>query len=224
MVHFKIWRLQKIHHEATAIFWIPIKQNTYVSSVSILLNKSGLKENNAILAQVSYSKHELADIFAQVSNTPSSSSTSSSSTTLSVAEIQSIFEEKEKIDLNWAVDKVSRRKYAKCCTCQERLQKERSLSPKGYYIPPNQTFAIERTFYFCLTKSFVLRKPFLSTIAVPPQSVSNASFATLTKEDIDIIGQRGFNILQHVFFVLSFFCSFLFLIWSVCDMRDSVNS
>ena len=63
--------------------------------------KFGLKENNAILAQVSYSKHELADIFAQVGNTPSSSSTSSSSTssssaTLSVAEIQDIFEEKEK--------------------------------------------------------------------------------------------------------------------------------
>ena len=78
------------------------------------------------------------------------------------------------------------------------------LSPKGYYIPPNQTFAIERTFYFCLTKSFVLRKPLLSTIAVPPQSVSNASFATLTKEDIYIIDQRGFNILQHVFLCFKF--------------------
>ena len=44
-----------------------------------------------------------------------------------MAEIQSIFGEKEKNDLNWAEDKVGRRKYAKCCTCQERLQKERSF-------------------------------------------------------------------------------------------------
>ena len=76
------------------------------------------KENNEILAQVSYSKHELADIFAQVGNTPSSpsassSSTSSSSATLSAAKIQSIFEEKEKIDPNWVVDKVRWRKHAK---------------------------------------------------------------------------------------------------------------
>ena len=42
--------------------------------VWILLNKFGLKENNRILAQVSYFKYVLANIFAQVGNTPSSSS------------------------------------------------------------------------------------------------------------------------------------------------------
>ena len=32
------------------------------------------------------------------------------------------------------------------------------------------------------------------------KSVSIASFAALTEEDIDIICQRGFNIIKHVFF------------------------
>ena len=141
-----------------------------------------------------------------------------------MAEIQSIFGEKEKNDLNWAEDKVSRRKDAKYCTCQERLQKQRSFCLQKAIIFYQTKLLQLKEHSICLTKSFALRKPFLSTIAVPPQSVSNASFATLTKEDIDIIGQRGFNILQHVFFVLSFFCSFLFLIWSVRDRRDSVNS
>ena len=44
--------------------------------VWIFLNKFGLKENNKNLAQVSYSKNKLANIFAQVGNTSSSSSTS----------------------------------------------------------------------------------------------------------------------------------------------------
>ena len=35
-------------------------------NVWILLDKFGLKENNAILVQVSYSKQELVNIFAQV--------------------------------------------------------------------------------------------------------------------------------------------------------------
>ena len=152
------------------------------------------------MAQVSYSKHELADIFAQVGNTPSSPSasshsTSSSSATLTAAKIQSIFEEKEKIDPNWVVDKVRWRKHAKWCTCRSTMPERKIfLSAKGYYIPPNQTFATEKSFYFCLMKSCVSRKPFMLRTAVPPQSESTASFAALTKEDTDIIRQRGFNI------------------------------
>ena len=68
------------------------------------------------------------------------------------------------------------------------------LPAKGCYIPRNQTFVIKRTFYFCLMKSYVSRKPFTLSIAVPPQSVIITSFVALTEEDIDIIRQRGFNI------------------------------
>ena len=68
------------------------------------------------------------------------------------------------------------------------------LSAKGSYIPRNQTFVIKRKFYFCLMKSCVSRKPFMLSIAVPPQSVIITSFTVLTEEDIDIIRQRGFNI------------------------------
>ena len=68
------------------------------------------------------------------------------------------------------------------------------LSAKGYYIPPNQTLAIERTFYFCLMKSCFSRKPFMSSIAVPPQGVIITSSTALTEEDIDISLQSGFNI------------------------------
>ena len=68
------------------------------------------------------------------------------------------------------------------------------LTAKGYDIPPNQTFAIERTFYFCLMESCASRKPFMSSIAVTLQNVSIAISAALTKEDMDIIRQLGFNI------------------------------
>ena len=98
------------------------------------------------------------------------------------------------------------------------------LSAKGCYIPPNQTFAIERLFYFCLMKSCVSRKPFMSSIIVPSQSVIMASSTALTEENIDIIRQCGFNIVQHIFFhVFNFFCSFLFLIRNTRDRSDSVN-
>ena len=68
------------------------------------------------------------------------------------------------------------------------------LSAKGYYIPLNQTFAIERTFYFCLMKSCFSRKLFMSSIAVPPQGVIITSSTALAEEDIDISRQSGFNI------------------------------
>ena len=170
---------------------------------------------------MSYSKHGLADIFAQVGNTPSSSSTSSSLTTLSVAEIQSIFGEKEKNDLNWAVDKVSRRKDAKYCTCQERLQKQRSFCLQKAIIFYQTKLLQLKEHSICLTKSFALRKPFLSTIAVPPQSVNNASFATL-KISISSVN-AALIFFKMFFYVLSCFCSFLFLIRNICDRRDSVS-
>ena len=68
------------------------------------------------------------------------------------------------------------------------------LSVRGYYIPPKQTFAIERTFCFCLMKSCFSRKLFMSSIAVPPQGVIITSSTALTEEDTDISRQSGFNI------------------------------
>ena len=55
--------------------------------------------------------------------------------------------------------------------------------------------------------------------------MSIAIFGALTEEDINInIRQRGFNIVQHVFFhALSFFCSFLFFIGNTRDNRASVT-
>ena len=81
------------------------------------------------------------------------------------------------------------------------------LSAKGYILP-KQTFAIERTFYFCLMKSCILRKYFMSSIAVLPQRMNIASFEAFTKEDINIICQCGFNIVKDV---CCFFCFFFFM-------------
>ena len=60
--------------------------------------------------------------------------------------------------------------------------------------------------------------------------MSIAIFGALTEEDIDIIRQGSFNIVQHDFFfcffffdVLSFFCSFLFFIRTTRGKRDGVN-
>ena len=114
-----------------------------------------MEENKEILAQVPCPKHELDDIFAQAGSTTSlssasSSSTSSSSTILTAPEVQSIFERKEKVDPNWLVDKVSRRKDEECCTYRSTVPEVKiSLSVMGYYITPKGTFEIERTFYFC---------------------------------------------------------------------------
>ena len=68
-------------------------KHVYIHIVWILLNKFTLKDNNEILAQLPYSKHELTNKFTQLGNTPSSSSTSSPSTssssaTLTAAEIK----------------------------------------------------------------------------------------------------------------------------------------
>ena len=159
-----------------------------------------MEENNEILAQVPFPKHELDDIFAQAGNTTSLSSassfsTSSSSTILTAPEVQSIFKCKEKVDPNWLVDKVSRRKDEECCTYPSTIPEVKlSLSAIGYYITPKRTFAIERTFYFCLMKSCVSRTYFMLSIAIPPPSVSIASFTALTEKHIDIIRQHGFNI------------------------------
>ena len=110
---------------------------------------------------------------------------------------------------NWLVDKVRRRKDAKCCTCRSTMPEGKIFLPaKGFYIPPNQTFAIKRTFYFCLMKSCVSRKPFMSSIAVPPQSVSIAISAVLTIEDMDIIRNVPL-ILFSIFFFFFFFMSLL---------------
>ena len=105
---------------------------------------------------------------------------------------------------------------AKWCTCRSTMPEGKIfLSAKGYYIPPNQTFAIERTFYFCLMKSCVSRKPFMSSIAVPPQRVSIAISAALTKK-IWLSSANVALILFSMFFfcfffyVFAFFCSFLF--------------
>ena len=194
-------------------------------NVWILLDKFGLKENNAILVQVSYSKQELVNIFAQVIHLSHPQHPPHQLLGLGLKSNQYL------IDPNWLKDKVSRRKDSKCCTCWSTMPKRKTfLSAKGYILP-KQTFAIERTFYFCLMKSCILRKYFMSSIAVLPQRMNIASFEAFTKEDINIICQCGFNIVKHVccffccffFHVLSFFCSFLFLIRNTWDKHDSVN-
>ena len=163
---------------------------------------------------MSCSKHELVDIFAQVGNTPSSSCTSSSSATLTAAEIQSIFKGRQNIDANWLVDKNKQKKGQDSkMPKQDARRKDLSVSERQYNIPPNQTFAIKRAFYFCLMKSCISRKRFRPSIPIPPQSVGIVSFETLTEEDTDIIHKCGFNIVYHFFFhVLSFFFHFYLLL------------
>ena len=59
---------------------------------------------------------------------------------------------------------------------------------------PSQRLEASGFSFFCLMKSCVSRKLFMSRLAVPHQSVSIASFTALTEEDIDIIRQRGFKV------------------------------
>ena len=55
--------------------------------------------------------------------------------------------------------------------------------------------------------------------------MSIARFAALTEENIDIIRQRGFNIVYNVFSLISFVSSvhFYFFIRNTRDSCDSVN-
>lgn len=96
---------------------------------------------------------------------------------------------------------------------QDAWRKDLSVSERQYNIPPNQTFAIERAFYFCLMKSCISRKRFIPSIPIPPQSGSMASFEALTEEDTDIIRQCSFNtVCMFLFISLVSYVNFSFLL------------
>ena len=174
-------------------------KQTCVHIVWVLIKKFSINESNALLAQVQLTKVEVASILAKsqpVSSNPSSSTTTNAENTfnasLTDAEILSVFEAKKVIEQLWIVEKVTKRMTSRCCSCKSTMPEGKLyLKVNGYYIPINQTFAVERSFFFCTLKQCVSKKPFMSNIVVPPKKITLSE--NLCQEDIDIICRRGFT-------------------------------
>ena len=102
---------------------------------------------------------------------------------LSEAEIKSIFEGNPKNNQTqlWFVDKIDVRKNAKCFSCKSTMPiRKYFIFVNGLYIPRNQNFAIDRTFYFCALPACIQRKPYQISISQTPNS-------KLTKDDVSAL-------------------------------------
>ena len=160
-----------------------LTKQTCVHIVWVLIKKFSINESNALLAQVQLTKVEVASILAKsqpVSSNPSSSTTTNAENTfnasLTDAEILSVFEAKKVIEQLWIVEKVTKRMTSRCCSCKSTMPEGKLyLKVNGYYIPINQTFAVERSFFFCTLKQCVSKKPFMSNIVVPPKATAYSS-------------------------------------------------
>ena len=81
------------------------------------------------------------------------------------AELKSIFEGNAAHRKNqiWYAGKLLVRKDAKCCACGATMPEGKVyIFVTGLYVPKDQTFSVERTFYFCAQLACINKKPFMS--------------------------------------------------------------
>ena len=155
----------------------------------------GISEN-PLVHQVALTKDELEKIFNGTPNVEMLSPEDGANI-LTEAEEKAILDAKDP-KLVWKVGKVSgKTKTAKCSnlTCKASMPEDKIyVEVDGWYIPPGQRFAVERTFYFCA--SFECMKHVRSSNIVPP-SVSTMfemkAETTLKAEDKELLTYRGFN-------------------------------
>ena len=119
--------------------------------------------------------------------------TQSDGTILSEAELNGIFE-RYKEPQEWYVDKLLVRKTASCCSCSAGMPEGKLyVHVKGRFVPKDQTFAVERVFYFCAIPRCLGKKPKRSNISVPPSRITMAT-KNLLVADVAMLRQRGLNI------------------------------
>ena len=170
---------------------------TCLHIIWIMLNYYRLSENDSMLQQVSLTVDELNSIFGLQPNIDFVKSHSdnipSTSNYLTPEEQMAIFEGKEKVQ-RWKINKSNVKKNAKCSTCKSTMPAGKMfVEVDGLYIPKNQTFAVDRKFYFCALFS-CLKKVNASNI-VPPTSNSIFMIADesgISIEEMEILKTRGF--------------------------------
>ena len=116
----------------------------------MLVKYFGISEENPIVQQVALTKAELVKIFDATPNVEILSPEEGSSI-LTEAEVNSILDSKSH-KLTWKVGKIRGKSTARCATngCKaSMLEHKMYVETDGWFIPPNQKFAVERKFYFC---------------------------------------------------------------------------
>ena len=94
---------------------------------------------------------------------------------------------------NGFFDKLTEKKYVKCCRCGSTMPKNKLyVYVSGPYIPPNQTFSKEREFYSCGFPTCIKKKAYMSNIKGPPCRITTSE--KLNQEDKDTIRSRGLPI------------------------------
>ena len=181
-------------------------RQTCVHIVWCLINQLNVSMNSSLLAQVSLTQNELRNLLKVESpeekeNIPEGNdhpdATESSYARFTAAELESIFEgnSSNTKSQTWYANKLVVRKDAKCCTCRSTMPAGKIyVYVNGLYVPPNQNFSTNRTFYFCAQPSCLAKKPFMSNIKVPPKEVTNPNDSNLLISDINIMKNRNINI------------------------------
>ena len=96
----------------------------------------------------------------------------------------------------WHVGKKMNDSRAKCsgCKASQMVNGRLYMTVDGLFIPQNQNFAKERKFYFCANVNCTSKKPYMSNLEVPPKEVY--AEPALSKDDIELLAYRGFNVIH----------------------------
>ena len=182
-------------------------RQTCVHIIWCLINQLNVSVNSSLLAQVFLTQNKLRNLLRVVEspeekeNIPEekedTDAAESSFARFTEAELESIFEGNSSYrkSQTWYANKLVVRKDAKCCTCRATMPAGKIyVYVNGLYVPPNQNFSTNRTFYFCAQPNCLAKKPFMSNIKVPPKEVTNPNDSNLLLSDINIMKNRNINI------------------------------
>ena len=169
-------------------------KETCLHIIWVLMNYFRISEDNNMIQQVALTKAEVAKIFEATPNVEILSPEEGSSI-ITEAEIKSILDSKSKA-LTWRIGKLKTGKTtARCATCKAAMLEHKVfVQTDGWFIPPNQKFAVERKFYFCATFK-CLNAVSRSTVVAPTKDVIFEIIpgADLTADDIDLLRYREFQ-------------------------------
>ncbi len=173
----------------------------------VMINVLHVPEKSDLLQQVSLTNAELKGILTgactvgenQQSPKGSKNDTSGSSVTLTLVEMESIFEAKQSSQPKqiWRAGKSNERLKASCTSCKSTMPAGKIfIVVSGLYIPRGQRFAVDRRFYFCADSCCIGKKPLASNLETPPKTIEIDKDMLLSADDISLLRSRGLPIVE----------------------------
>ena len=172
-------------------------------------------EEDPILQQIVIRSQKITTIFSLVPNvsilrpdafdpknneansTPDFDSTNNgiNSAKLTAAEEQAIVESRGENSRHhiWKLNKLQDRKNAKYATCKATMPPGKIfVEVNALYIPPNQSFAVNRTFYFCSSFHCLKKVPSSSIVTPSTETLFKVmEGADIKNEERDLLKARG---------------------------------